>query len=206
MDLSNIIYLYQSKLISKFEIFSNLLRGKKVEERHYEKGACIICEWNQKIKKKKKIGRHKPQSIVYLEKITLSIGNLLKNFLTKMSKGRLKKCHLPTTMPLSKSYYNIEMVLFMLHALLLLFFFFFGFQMKWENKTYECVRLLRPPASHVDPSDMEAKHTSTGTETESQNLSFKLRLNQYKICIINFANLNARELSKLSDVGTNWAR
>lgn len=158
MDLSNIIYLYQSKLISKFEIFSNLLRGKKVEERHYEKGACIICEWNQKIKKKKKIGRHKPQSIVYLEKITLSIGNLLKNFLTKMSKGRLKKCHLPTIMSLSISYYNIEMVLFMLHALLLLFFFFFGFQMKWENKTYECVRLLRPPASHVDPSDMEAKH------------------------------------------------
>lgn len=36
--------------------------------------------------------------------------------------------------------------------------------MKWENKTYECVRLLRPPASHVDLSDMEA---STGTETES---------------------------------------
>lgn len=77
-----------------------------------------------KDKKKKKIGRHKPQSIVYLEKITLSIGNLLKNFLTKMSKGRLKKCHLPTTMPLSISYYNIEMVLFMLPALLLLFFWF----------------------------------------------------------------------------------
>lgn len=56
----------------------------------------------------------------------------------------------------------------MLHALLLLFFvFFFGSQMKWENKTYEWVRLLRPPASHVDLSDMEAKHTSTGTETES---------------------------------------
>lgn len=67
-------------------------------------------------------------------------------------------------MSLSISYYNIEMVLFMLHALLLLFFWF---SMKWENKTYECVRLLRPPASHVDLSDMEAKHTSTGTETES---------------------------------------
>lgn len=57
-------------------------------------------------------------------KITLSIGNLLKNFLTKMSKGRLKKCHLPTIMSLSISYYNIEMVLFMLPALLLLFFWF----------------------------------------------------------------------------------
>lgn len=53
-----------------------------------------------------------------------------------MSKGRLKKCHLPTTMSLSISYYNIEMVLFMLHALLLLFFFFFlVLVFKWSGKT-----------------------------------------------------------------------
>lgn len=100
-------------------------------------------------------------------------------------------------MSLSISYYNIEMVLFMLHALLLLFFWF---SMKWENKTYECVRLLRPPASHVDLSDMEA---STQAQVQRLNLlSFKLRLlNQYKICIINFANLNARDSSKYSFLG-----
>ncbi|KAK9231127.1 hypothetical protein WN943_021359 [Citrus x changshan-huyou] len=89
-----------------------------------------------------------------------------------------------------------------------------------ENTNWPFVSTTNPQYKDIDLDQLpkfdayldivgqeEIWRQSTQAQVQRLNLlSFKLRLNQYKICIINFANLNARELSKLSDVGTNWAR